>query len=70
MTSGDKQLKGINTEAISNNGLVTRKLVDSVDLDLLCSTFHSIIAISVKDTNIRLVRTVQYKARQVIKQVI
>ena len=61
MTSGDKQIKGINTEAIPNNGLFTRKLVDSVDLDLFSSTFHSIIAISVNDINTRLVRTVQYK---------
>ena len=62
ITSGDKQIKGINTEAISNNSLFTHKLVDSVDLDLFCSTFHSIITISVNDINTRLVRTVQYKA--------
>ena len=62
MTSCDKQIKGINTEAISNNGLFTHKLVNSVDLDLFCSPFHSIIAISVNDINTRLVRTVQYKA--------
>ena len=70
MTSGDKQIKGINTEAISNNSLFTRKLVDSVDLDLFCSTFRSITTISVNDINTRLVRTVQYKARQVVKQII
>ena len=62
MTSCDKQIKGINTEVVSNNGLFTSKLVDSVDLDLFCSTFRSIIAISVNDINTRLVRTVQYKA--------
>ena len=62
MTSCDKQIKGINTEAISNNGLFNGKLVDSVDLDLLCSTFRSMLAISVNDINTRLVRTVQYKA--------
>ena len=61
MTSGDKQIKGIHTKAISNNGLFTHKLVDSVDLDLLCSAFSSIIAISVNDINTRLVRMVQYK---------
>ena len=61
MTSGDKQIKGINTETISNNSLFTRKLVDSIDLDLFCSTFHSITTISVNDINTRLLRTVQYK---------
>ena len=39
MTSPDKQIKSINTEAISNNGFFTHKLVDRVDLDLCCSTF-------------------------------
>ena len=62
MTSCDKQIKGINTEVVSNNGLFTSKLVDSVDLDLFCSTFCSITTISVNDTDTRLVRTVQYKA--------
>ena len=62
MTSCDKQTKGINTEAISNNGLFTRKLMDRIDLDVFCSTLHSIIALSVNDSNTRLVRTVQYKA--------
>ena len=62
MTSCDKQTKGINTEDISNNGLFTHKLVYSIDLDLFCSTFYSIIAISVNDINTRSVRTVQYKA--------
>ena len=68
MTSCDKQIKSINTEVISNNSLFTHKLVDSVDLDLFCSTFCSITTISVNDINTRLVRTVQYKAWQVVKQ--
>ena len=62
MTSCDKQIKGITTKAISNNGLFTHKLVDSVDLDLFCSTFCSSTTILVNDINTRLVRTVQYKA--------
>ena len=60
-TSCDTQTKGINTEAISNNGLFTCKLVDRIDLYLFCSTLCSIIAISVNDSNTRLARTVQYK---------
>ena len=43
MTSCDKQIKGINTEAISNNGLFTHKLVDSVDLDLFCQHFVALL---------------------------
>ena len=62
VTSCDKQIKGINTETISNNSLFTHKLMDRVDLDLFCSTFFIIISLSVNDINTRLVRTVQYKA--------